>query len=129
WHPADGKPLPSSKPAGEYLNVTFINRRPEAVELIWLGADGSRKTYGTLAPDATISIRTRPGAVWVVHDAKAQPLGHFVVEQNPGKTAKAVIPASAGGANVPDGFGRHETRAIAGWTVHISQALLADNAA
>lgn len=92
WHRADGKPLPPSKPAGEPVSVTFINARPDAAELIWFGTDGSRKTYATLKQNETFSIGTRPGAVWLVRDAKQQPLGHFIIETKPGNTAKAIIP-------------------------------------
>ena len=93
WQSAD-KPLPSSRPAGEYVSVTFLNTRSDSAELIWLGADGSRKTYATLKQNHTFSIRTRPGAVWLVRDAKEQTLGYFVVEPKSGNTAKAVIPKS-----------------------------------
>jgi iduronate 2-sulfatase len=92
WHREDGKPLPPSNPAGEYVSVTFLNARPEAAELIWLGADGSRKTYVTLKQNESFSIHTRPGAVWLVRDAQQQSLGHFLVKPTPGNTAKAIIP-------------------------------------
>ncbi len=45
WHPASNKPRPPSKPAGDYLDVTFINARPDPVELIGIGPDGSQKAY------------------------------------------------------------------------------------
>jgi iduronate 2-sulfatase len=92
WHPADEKPLPPSKPAGEYIRVTFINARPDPVEIVWLGSDGGRKSYRRLEGDETFNIRTRPGAVWLVRDAKEQALGHFVVEEKSEKAARAVIP-------------------------------------
>jgi iduronate 2-sulfatase len=129
WHPANSKPVPPSNPTGEHLNVTFINTRPDLAELIWLGPDGSRKSYSTLAQNATFSIRTRPGAVWLVRDAKEQTLGHFVVEGKSSNGAKAVIPASADGAKAPNGFGNRATRAIEGWTVHIRSELLEQEAA
>lgn len=91
WNAAD-KPLPPSRPAGEFLNVTFLNTRPDPVELIWLGPNQESRTYATLNQNETFSIRTRPGAVWLVRDAKQQSLGHFVIEAKPGKTAKAIIP-------------------------------------
>jgi iduronate 2-sulfatase len=91
WQPASANPLPPSKPAGEHVNVVFLNERPDPVELIWIGADGTRKSYGTLAQDARFGIGTRPGAVWLVLDANKAPLGHFVVAANPRKVAKAVI--------------------------------------
>ncbi len=92
WHPASGEPLPTSKPAGEYLVVTFINERPDVIELIWIGPNATQKSYSKLAQDARFSIRTRPGAVWLIRDVKQQSVGHFVVEQELGKAAKAVVP-------------------------------------
>ncbi|MBI5775741.1 MAG: zinc-dependent peptidase, partial [Verrucomicrobia bacterium] len=124
WHPAGGQPLPPSKPAGEFISVAFTNARLEAIELIWLGPDASRKSYRTLQRGETFSIRTRPGAVWLVLGAKQQPLGHFVVAKEPGNAAQAVIPNSGDGAKAPAAFPARETRAIAGWTVHISRELL-----
>jgi arylsulfatase A-like enzyme len=91
WHAADKTP-PPSRPAGQYVSVTFLNSRPDVAELIWVGADESRRTYANLKQNETFSIRTRPGAVWLVRDAKQQPLGHFVVEAKPGNIANAVIP-------------------------------------
>ncbi|MFO1062520.1 MAG: sulfatase-like hydrolase/transferase [Pirellulales bacterium] len=92
WHPADGKPLPASKPAGDPQSVTFSNARPDAVELIWLGPDGGRKSYRKLAQNESFTIRTRPGAVWLIVDGDQKPLGHFVVVKSQGDTAKAEIP-------------------------------------
>jgi iduronate 2-sulfatase len=92
WHPANGQPLPASKPAGEFRSITFKNSRPEPAKLIWLGPDETRKSYATLKQNDTFSIRTRPGAVWLIQDAKENALGHFVVEDHPAKSASAVIP-------------------------------------
>ncbi len=91
WHPAGNKPPPSN-PEGTYQQVTFLNDRAAAVELIWTGPGNQEKSYGTLAPGARLDIRTRPGAVWLIHDARHQVLGHFVVTEHPSKAAKAVIP-------------------------------------
>jgi hypothetical protein len=91
WHPADGKPLPPSKPEGEFQSVTFRNTRPASVELIWLGQGASRKSYRKLKQNETFNIRTRPGAVWLILDENEQPVGHFVVEKEPGNKSTAVI--------------------------------------
>ncbi len=45
WHPVDDKPLPPSRPVGEPQSITFSNSRNGTVELIWLGADGARRSY------------------------------------------------------------------------------------
>lgn len=92
WHAAN-KNLPPGRPAGEYHNVTFVNRRLDSVELLWVGADGSQRHYRTLQTNDTFSIRTRPGAVWLVRTQDGKELGHFVVEETPGKVARGIIPA------------------------------------
>lgn len=92
WHPESNTPLPPSKPAGVALKVTFTNTRPDPVELVWMGADGARKTYATLKQGESFSIRTRPGIVWLIRDSKEKALGHFVVETRPSGTATATIP-------------------------------------
>lgn len=94
WHPADDRPLPASRPAGEAVNVTFTNAREDGVELIWHGADGARRSYATLESGGTFTIGTRPGAVWQALDAQQVPLGHFVIEQTTGNAATAIIPKS-----------------------------------
>lgn len=89
WNPASS-PIPQSLPAGAFRNVTFVNRRPEPVELIWLGPDGTRRTYATLRQGETFSIRTRPGAVWLLETSNQQLLGHFRIEPGAGSLTAAV---------------------------------------
>ncbi len=93
WRPASDIPIPPSKPAGEYLEVTFSNDRSDSTELILLRPDGSQTSYRTLKQNETFRIRTRSGAVWLVRDAEEKLLGHFVVELKSGNAAKAVIPS------------------------------------
>lgn len=92
WHPAGTEPLPSLQPTGEPQHVTFINERSDQIELVWVGADGSRKTYSKLDPNGRFSIRTRPGVLWMICDGKGATIGYFVVEAQPGNVAKAAIP-------------------------------------
>ncbi len=92
WNPENRNLLPKSKPAGELVEVIFINERAEPTELVWLGANGSTRTYCTLENGETFSIRTRPKAVWLVRSSDKTPLGHFVVQPLPGNIGKAVIP-------------------------------------
>jgi len=92
WHAKADLALPTPRPAGEYHEITFINGREEAVELVWIGPEGSQKSYRTLRHNESFRIRTRPGAVWLVRSA-AEPVGYFVVESKPGRAAKAFIPA------------------------------------
>jgi arylsulfatase A-like enzyme len=85
--------LPASKPAGEFHAVTFVNNRPDAVQLLWIGPDGSQKHFRTLENKDSFRIRTRPGAVWLISTTAGTQLGYFQVENKPGKTATGVIPA------------------------------------
>lgn len=96
WHPANGQALPPSKPAGEFHNVTFQNKRADPVDLIWIGPDGTQKNYSKLKTNESFRIRTRPGAVWLIRGAAETPLGHFLIENKPEKTAQAVVPPSTG---------------------------------
>jgi len=98
WHATDSHALksprlPESKPAGEFHSVTFINNRPDAVQLICIGPDGSRKHYRTLQNKESFRIRTRPGALWLICTAENKPVGYFIVEKSPSNTATGVIPA------------------------------------
>jgi arylsulfatase A-like enzyme len=93
WHNIAEAPLPASKPTGEFREVTFVNNRNDAVELIWIGPGGSQKSYATLQYSDTFRIRTRPGAVWLVRTNSEMPLGYFVVDEKTTKTAKATIPS------------------------------------
>ncbi len=92
WHAANSQKLPLGKPAGEPQTVTFLNERTESAEIVWIGPDGTQKTYKTIGQNQTFSIGTRPGAVWLIRDAKGEALGHFIVEPQSGNTASAVIP-------------------------------------
>jgi arylsulfatase A-like enzyme len=89
WHPSD-KPAPPSKPDGAVFDVTFINQRPDPVELCWMTPTGEPMTYGSILADGQKRQSTRPGAVWLIRDARQQPLGHFIIGD---RAAKALVPA------------------------------------
>lgn len=92
WHDANAGPAGRSKPVGNPFLVHFINSGAKAVELFWVGTNGQPKSYGLIAPGATKSQQTRPGAVWKVSDETTQlELGHFVVDD---RSAQAIIPAT-----------------------------------
>jgi hypothetical protein len=90
WHPAGESKAPASQPDGNPFNVYFINQRSQPVGLHWMDREGTAKSYGLIAPNATRVQRTRPGAVWMIADAEnQQELGHFRVDD---RTARAIIP-------------------------------------
>ena len=85
-----GGAAPASMPDGNPFDVTFVNRRTEAVELFWMDRQGSPRPYGLIAPGASKAQQTRPGAVWqITVPGQGQPLGHFTVGD---RAARAVVP-------------------------------------
>src|SRR5687767_3508188 len=42
---------PRSRASDEQMQMRFVNRRAEPVELFWLDLEGRRQTYGRLQPD------------------------------------------------------------------------------
>jgi arylsulfatase A-like enzyme len=92
WKPhLDAALLPVSQPRGAFQSVTFVNRRKDSVELVWLGPDGTQKVYQTIEPDGSFRIRTRPGIAWLVRSPQGEMMGHFVVEPRQGGQSVAEI--------------------------------------
>ena len=89
WHPVTKAP-PPSKPDGSTFAVHFINEGSKTVELCRMTPAGEPKSYGQIAAKGTKEMSTRPGAVWLVRDAKQVPLGYFRVGD---RKSRAVIPA------------------------------------
>jgi arylsulfatase A-like enzyme/acetyl esterase/lipase len=93
WHPIVNGKAPPSKPDGNPFLVYFENQRTTAVELFWMDPQGGTKSYGRIDPAVRMEQQTRPGAVWMVADAKSQqPLGFFVVDD---RTARAIVSAAS----------------------------------
>ncbi len=81
---------PASRPDGNAFQVTFVNRRAQAVELSWMDRQGTPRPFGLIAPDTTKGQQTRPGAVWQISvPGQAEPLGYFKVGD---RAARAVVP-------------------------------------
>lgn len=92
WHPAGDAAIPASRPDGNPFRVYFTNLRDAPVELFWMDRDGKPKSYGMIESGARTAQQTRPGAVWMIQDAKtASALGFFEVGD---RTAQAAIPTS-----------------------------------
>jgi len=86
---AGGRNAPPSKPDGNPFQVVFINRRQQPVILWWMDRNGDARKYAEIAPGKRYRQQTRPGAVWMIADAKRRTLGYFRVGD---RTARAVIP-------------------------------------
>lgn len=87
----DDSEIPASKPQGAFRSVNFRNATQASVDLVWIGPDGSRKTYATLKADETFRIRTRPGIVWSIQNTEGKRLGYFQIQPGPGERLDAVI--------------------------------------
>jgi arylsulfatase A-like enzyme len=90
WHPADGSPIPASKPDGNTFSLSFSNKSGQPVRVFWMDRNGQRKSYGTLEAGWSKPQNTRPGAVWLITDPDKKPLGYFKVGD---RRAHAVVPA------------------------------------
>ncbi|MCA8991774.1 MAG: sulfatase-like hydrolase/transferase [Planctomycetaceae bacterium] len=90
WQPLGAEPAPPSKPDGNPFPVYFENGREEDVELFWMDRTGGTKSYGVIGAGKRQQQQTRPGAVWMIADAKSgKPLGYFLVQD---RTARAIVP-------------------------------------
>jgi arylsulfatase A-like enzyme len=90
WHPSV-EIAPPSKPEGNPFDVVFINQRPTPVELCWMTPSGEAKSYGLIAAGGQKRQSTRPGASWLIRDAKQKPVGHFIIGD---RTSRAIVPLS-----------------------------------
>lgn len=84
--------IPDSRPGGEYQEITFRNQSAGAVELWWKDREGGEKSWGILKPDGRKTVRTRPGAVWLVKDENGLLLGRFQITASPRDRADAIVP-------------------------------------
>jgi dipeptidyl aminopeptidase/acylaminoacyl peptidase len=65
---------------GEETQLTFVNHSGVPVELFWLDAEGARRSYGKLPPNAQRVQHTFAGHVWMAIDDKGKTL--LVCEAN-----------------------------------------------
>ena len=89
WRTLGQSPAPASKPDGAPFEVVFFNQRANSVNLFWMDRAGVPKPYGGIASGSRKRQSTRPGATWLITDARDKPLGYFVIED---RTAQGIIP-------------------------------------
>ncbi|MCH7919837.1 MAG: sulfatase-like hydrolase/transferase [Planctomycetes bacterium] len=89
WRTVGQSPAPASKPDGAPFEVVFFNQRANSVNLFWMDRAGVPKPYGGIASGSRKRQSTRPGATWLITDARDKPLGYFVIED---RTAQGIIP-------------------------------------
>jgi len=86
---AAGKTAPPASQNGGIATVLFENQSGQPVKLVWIGYDGGRRGYGTLAPGATRRQGSYSNNVWLITDVNDKPLGHFVAVPD---LSTAIIP-------------------------------------
>lgn len=59
---------------GEDTQIVFTNRTNAPVELFWVNQQNQRKSYGKVEPGTSRDMSTYAGHVWLVADAKGEPL-------------------------------------------------------
>lgn len=69
-------PRPSRR-TGEETSITFVNRTDKRVELFWIGEDGGRTHYASVAPGGRHEQHTFAGHVWLAADAAGKPMAVF----------------------------------------------------
>ena len=69
---------------GADTTVRFHNAATKPVKLFWLPGDGSRKSYGDIAPGETHEQHTFSGHVWLAALRDGPPLALFVAEDSIG---------------------------------------------
>jgi dipeptidyl-peptidase 4 len=77
--PFEGGPR-ASRRTGDDTTLTFINHTAGDVQLFWLDMEGKRQGYGRLRPGQMHEQHTYAGHVWLVVDAKGNPLGLKIAE-------------------------------------------------
>lgn len=81
----DPAQVPSASPRGSTATtVLFVNRRPQAVEVEWIGFDGTRQRYATVRPGLAHLQPTFAGHAWLVIEGN-QPLGAVVAGEAAGR--------------------------------------------
>ena len=78
--PVDEVPKASTH-TGPDVVVTFVNRMPSEVEMVWLDPQGRRHGYGKLRPGDMHDQPTFAGHVWLMLDPKGRPLGAYEAEK------------------------------------------------
>ena len=67
-----------SRGQGPSSGIVFANRLDEEVELVWVDARGSERSYGRVAPRAERRQHTFGGHAWLVKSGDGELLGHVV---------------------------------------------------
>jgi dipeptidyl aminopeptidase/acylaminoacyl peptidase len=72
----------ASTRTGPETSLKFMNRSSGEVELLWLDAEGERRSYGKLGAGEQREQHTFAGHVWLVADREGKTLAVFQAEEN-----------------------------------------------
>ncbi len=109
---------------GAETSVLFENISEEIVEIFWLSGDGSKQSYGKIAPGASRDQHTFGGHRWLVANGKGEPLGelsawdaprHIVIDGKPRYSAPTPRNRPFSGNRSRDGMRSPDGK----WTAHI----------
>jgi dipeptidyl-peptidase 4 len=79
---AEGRARPSMR-NGPETDIIFENRLDREVEVFWLDDEGSRQSYGKIAPLGWKAQHTFSGHVWLVADERGETLAVFEAADRP----------------------------------------------
>lgn len=80
--PAERRARPSTR-TGPETEIIFENRLDREVEVFWLDDQGSRQSYGKIAPRGRKAQHTFSGHVWLVADERGETLAVFEAADRP----------------------------------------------
>ena len=86
--PIIGADPPASKASQSPVNLLFLNKRQQAVRLVWLDESGKRHQRSIVQGASRRLVKTFAGHTWVMIGENGKPLGHIVT---PEKSARIII--------------------------------------
>jgi len=76
---------PASGGAQRATSITFLNRLPTPVTIVWIDFEGAQKKYAVLPTQGSLEQSTYSGHIWLVTDNRERPLGYYRAADEPGQ--------------------------------------------
>ncbi len=86
--PTDKLPAAASPPGGKPVRLLIENRSDKPAQLFWIDFEGNRKPYGWIRNGSDTEQHTFAGHLFLVTDAKGDPLALF---EAPKSTSRAIV--------------------------------------
>jgi dipeptidyl-peptidase-4 len=99
----------ASRRTGPETSITFVNRLQQPLDLFWIDTDGERHAYGNVAAGGEKEQHTFAGHVWLLTDAKKQPVAVFEATEQPGR---AVVPGDGKKSDAPPSAPKKESKKL-----------------